>query len=310
MGLTGAELSFSPGRIDPANTAWFESRKPLVAEFLFNQRKLFVVGNHFNSKSGDSYLFGRLQPPPLISEVQRIQQAQVVNDFVDSILTLDPTALIVVAGDLNDFQFSNPLLALEGGVLTNLHNTNPIEDRYTYIYDGNSQALDHILVSSKLSAADAILDVVHVNAEYDHLERISDHDPVLARFTLPLVEVAFPEATFTVSESAGFANITVVLEATSVVTVSVEYKTTALTAIPDEDYLPMKGEVDIAPGLTTATISIPIIDNLVRDELYKTFLVTLTNPDEAILGLQYEITVIIVDDETPLIVYLPIVVKE
>ena len=310
MGLTGAELSYSPGRIDPTNTAWFESRKPLVAEFLFNQRKLFVVGNHFNSKSGDSYLFGRIQPPQLISEVQRIQQAQVVNDFVDSILTLDPTALIAVAGDLNDFQFSNPLLALEGGVLTNLHNTNPIEDRYTYVYDGNSQALDHILVSSKLLAADAIMDVVHVNAEYDYLERISDHDPVLARFTLPLVEVAFPEATFTVSESAGFANLTVVLEATSVVTVSVEYKTTALTAIPDVDYVPLKGAVDIAPGQTTATISIPIIDNLVRDELYKTFLVTLANPIEAILGLQYEITVIIVDDETPLIVYLPIVVKE
>src|SRR5205085_207959 len=31
-----AQLSFSPGRIDPTNTAWNSSRKPLAAEFVFN----------------------------------------------------------------------------------------------------------------------------------------------------------------------------------------------------------------------------------------------------------------------------------
>lgn len=309
MGLTGVELSISPGRVDPTNTAWFESRKPLVGEFLFNNRKVFVIGNHFNSKSGDTYLFGRVQPPVLNSEVQRVQQAQVVNAFVDQILALDPTALIVVAGDLNDFQFSNPLSALEGGVLTNLHALNPPEERYTYIYDGNSQALDHILASQELLDADPALDVVHINAEFDYLEKISDHDPVLARFSLSTVEVDFQELEYYVSEGDDFANITVQLSASSAVTVTVSFTTTAQTAIPDEDYVTSQGEIQIGPGMTTASIAIPLIDNDLIQLDTRTFLVTLSNPVEGILGINYQATVIILDDELLFTIYLPVLVR-
>ena len=84
-----AELSFSPGRVDPTNSAFNASRKPLAGEFTFNGQKLFVIGNHFNSKGGDDPLFGRFQPPTLSSETQRNQQAQIVNNFVDSILALN-----------------------------------------------------------------------------------------------------------------------------------------------------------------------------------------------------------------------------
>lgn len=310
LGVSGVELSYSPGRIDPANSAWLESRKPLVGEFLFNNRKLFVIGNHFNSKSGDSYLFGRVQPPVMVSEAQRIQQAQVVNAFVDSILALDPTALVIAAGDLNDFQFSNPLLALEGGVLTNLHSLNAVEERYTYIYDGNSQALDHILVSTQLMDASPMLDVVHVNAEYDHLENVSDHDPVLARFSLPLVEVNFQSDKFYVSEGDEFGSLTVVLEATSAVTVTVQYTTTAQTAIPGDDYVTSQGEIKFAPGETSATINIPLIDNDQIQVLERTFLVTLADPIEGILGSIYETIVYIMDDEIPFLIYLPVIIVE
>ena len=41
------QLSFSPGRIDPSNTAWNSSRKPLAAEFQFDGQRLFVIANHF-----------------------------------------------------------------------------------------------------------------------------------------------------------------------------------------------------------------------------------------------------------------------
>ena len=37
------------------------------------------------------------------------QQAQIVNDFVDAILAVDPNANVVVLGDLNDFEFSTTL---------------------------------------------------------------------------------------------------------------------------------------------------------------------------------------------------------
>ena len=59
----GARLSASPGRIDPTNPAFNNSRKPLAGEFRFRGRTVFAIANHFNSKGGDDPLFGRFQPP-------------------------------------------------------------------------------------------------------------------------------------------------------------------------------------------------------------------------------------------------------
>jgi predicted extracellular nuclease len=114
-------------------------------------------------------------------------QAQVVNDFVDSILALDPTAMVVVTGDLNDFQFSNPVATLSGGVLTNLVDTLPLEEQYTYIYDGNSQVLDHILISGGvLGTQNHFFDIVHANAEFAPSFRFTDHDPAVANICMDI----------------------------------------------------------------------------------------------------------------------------
>jgi uncharacterized protein len=99
-------LSLNPGRIDPTNRAFTSSRKPLAVMFFFNGQPLYVINNHFNSKGGDHSLFGAVQPPILSSEVQRIQQAQIVHDFVASILAINPESRVIVMGDLNDFHFS------------------------------------------------------------------------------------------------------------------------------------------------------------------------------------------------------------
>jgi len=187
LGPSGVELTFSPGRIDPTNTAFDDSRKPLAGEFLFGSEKIIVVVNHFNSKGGDDPLFGSNQPPTFFSEVQRQQQAQVVNDFVDSILVLDPQANVVVMGDLNDFQFSSPIQTLKDTVLINLVETLPLNEQYTYIFDGNSQVLDHILVSQGLYNQLTGFDIVHANAEYDSNLRYTDHDPAVAQFDFPLI---------------------------------------------------------------------------------------------------------------------------
>jgi predicted extracellular nuclease len=185
-GANGPELTQSPGRIDPTNSAFNSSRKPLVGEFTFNGQKLFLIGNHFNSKGGDQPLFGRFQPPTRSSEVQRKQQAQIVRAFVDDILAIDPDANVIVLGDINDFQFSEVLTILEGSGATRLHTlieSLPVEEQYSYVFDGNSQTLDHILISPNLFANAAFaFDVVHVNAEFN--PQTSDHDPQLARFTL------------------------------------------------------------------------------------------------------------------------------
>ncbi len=191
-GAGGPELSFSPGRIDPTNAAFNASRKPLIGEFTHLGRHLFVVVNHLNSKGGDDPLFGRFQPPTLSSEAQRIAQAQIINDFVDQILGLDTNADIVVMGDLNDFEYSAPVATLKGGVLNDLVETLPQNERYSYVFEGNSQTLDHILVSNHLLGDLAGFDMVHINAEF--FDQVSDHDPPMSRFctdaTAPTLSVS------------------------------------------------------------------------------------------------------------------------
>ena len=177
---TKTQLLYNPGRIDPPNAAWSASRKPLAGEFRFRGKTYFVIVNHFNSKGGDQPLYGRFQPPIRLSEVQRHQQAQIVNDFVDKLLAADKNALVVVLGDLNDFEFSETLQILKGGVLVNLMDGLPKAERYSYVFEGNSQVLDQVVVSDKLAKPATSYDVVHVNAEF--FDQASDHDPQVARF--------------------------------------------------------------------------------------------------------------------------------
>jgi uncharacterized protein len=181
--MSGPQLSFSPGRVDPQNPAWSDSRKPLAGEFRMHGKKVFVIANHFNSKGGDQPLFGRFQPPTRSSEAQRHAQAQVVNDFVDQIHAADPNANVIVLGDINDFEFSETVGILEGGVLTSLMHTLPQSERYSYDFEGNSQVLDQILVSTNLPENFPIdYDPVHVNSEF--ADQASDHDPQVARLDL------------------------------------------------------------------------------------------------------------------------------
>ena len=180
---SGPRLSLSPGRVDPEDPAWEATRKPLAGEFRMRGKKVFVIANHFSSKGGDEPLFGRFQPPTRSTEVARHAQAQSVNDFVDELLAVDPDASVIVLGDINDFEFSETVDILEGGVLTSLMDTLPKPERYSYVFEGNSQVLDQILVSGNLLGNFPIdYDPVHVNSEF--ADQASDHDPQVARLDL------------------------------------------------------------------------------------------------------------------------------
>jgi len=179
---TGTQLLFSPGRIDPTNAAFNSSRKPLAGEFMFRGHHLFVIANHFNSKGGDDPLFGHIQPPVRSSEAQRHQQAQIEHDFINAIVAADPTADVVVMGDINDFEFSDTVTILKGTILHDLMDTLPANERYSYVFEGNSQTLDHILFSNNLfDTRPRFYDVVHVNSEF--ADQASDHEPQVARIT-------------------------------------------------------------------------------------------------------------------------------
>ncbi|WP_186331449.1 5'-nucleotidase C-terminal domain-containing protein [Paenibacillus xylanexedens] len=177
-------LSFNPGRVAPTDEAFASSRKPLAAEFEFNGERVVVIANHFNSKGGDLKPFGSVQPATRSSEVQRAKQAELVNGFVKELTAKDPEVNVAVLGDFNDFQFSKTLNIVAGNELDNLVDKLPENQRYSYIYDGNSQTLDHILVSKNLSDT-AVIEVVHVNADFETSHgRVSDHDPLLAQLSI------------------------------------------------------------------------------------------------------------------------------
>jgi hypothetical protein len=182
-------LSASPGRIDPTNVAWASSRKPLAGEFKWRGQTVFVIANHFNSKGGDSPLYGRYQPIQEPSAVQRARQATLVRDFVDQLVAADRRAKAVVLGDINDFDFSATVNTLtSSGSLVDLPRTLPVQERYTYVFQGNSEVLDHILLTQGLAYTPSKLarlfdyDVVHVNSEF--ADQASDHDPQVVRLTV------------------------------------------------------------------------------------------------------------------------------
>ncbi|GHA89325.1 endonuclease/exonuclease/phosphatase family protein [Streptomyces termitum] len=173
-------LTASPARIAPADAAWNNSRKPLIGQFRFHNKPVFVIANHFNSKGGDQGLDSRFQAPSRSSEVQRLQQAEVQRAFVAKLLAADPGARVVSLGDFNDYQFSPALRTLtRGGVLRDLVNELPASERYSYVYQGNSQVLDHILVSPAFKRQQTRYDVVHINSEF--ASQASDHDPQVVR---------------------------------------------------------------------------------------------------------------------------------
>ncbi|MGW1748234.1 endonuclease/exonuclease/phosphatase family protein [Streptomyces sp. NPDC002092] len=177
-----AQLTASPGRIDPANDAWKSSRKPLAGEFVFHGRTVFVIANHLNSKGGDQGLTSQYQPPTRSSETQRHAQATLVNAFVKSILDVQKNADVIALGDMNDFEFSDTAKILEGdGELWSAIKSLPKNERYTYDYQGNQQVLDQILISPSIRRSCKFeYDSVHVNSEFN--DQISDHDPQVLRF--------------------------------------------------------------------------------------------------------------------------------
>jgi predicted extracellular nuclease len=172
--------------------AFAGSRKPLLASFRFDGDEVTLINNHLTSKSGSTPLFGAIQPPVDGNLERRERQARFLNDYVDGLLAADPDANVIVLGDLNSLPFELPLSTLEGDpddpVLFDLTTSRvPAEERYSFSFEGNSQLLDYILVSPNLLARSAPeLDIVHLNSEF--AARLSDHDPLVARFMLRVPE--------------------------------------------------------------------------------------------------------------------------
>jgi uncharacterized protein len=120
---------------------------------------------------------------------------------------------VVVMGDFNAFEFNDGYVDVVGTVagapapsnevvlasadlvdpdLFNLIETLPAGDRYSYIFDGTPQALDHVLISQKLRGRVERFLYVRTNADFPESSRndpeiphrLSDHDAAMVYLTL------------------------------------------------------------------------------------------------------------------------------
>ena len=176
--FSGGHLVKNPARIAPTNPAFTKVRKSLAAEFEFKGQHIVVIANHLKSKIGDDAVYGSAQPAVQHTQAARIEQAKILNSFVQEGLRQNPNLKFVLTGDFNDFEFSETAKALAGNELINLMQEHDAADRYSYFYRGSNQSLDNIFISKNL-AGKAVFAPVHINASFmEEHGRASDHDPV------------------------------------------------------------------------------------------------------------------------------------
>lgn len=198
VGFTALDASalISAGA-DP--NAFNGTRIPLAGTFAFDGKEFTVISVHNSSRFGSSPIFGGPQPFIQAGEAEREAQSKALNQYVDYLLSLDPDAKVMVAGDFNTFEFTDELIEDVPGPEPVLHNLVPVsakgpdqgshngqEDFYSFIFDGNSQMLDHFFVTESLLPS-AKFDVVHVNVDFPRTfinTTASDHEPLLASFSL------------------------------------------------------------------------------------------------------------------------------
>lgn len=162
--------------------------------------EFILVVNHWKSKSEDTSTIQYTLP-------RRIEQAEFVAQLTHQTRALYPDLPLVVLGDLNDVPGSDPLAILQRAGLSNLVSLVENSQRFSYIYKGVSQVIDHILMLPHPAYATVQVDFFPINADFPNMyisnsnsiHRSSDHDPLRATFRLmkylnylPLVNAITP----------------------------------------------------------------------------------------------------------------------
>ncbi len=121
---------------------------------------------------------------------------------------------VITIGDFNAYQFNDGYVDVVGTLigaptpigyavltspdlvdpdLTDLVNSVAAAYRYSYVEEGNAQAIDHVLATGDLLTRPYELEYARNDSDFpssylnraDHSERVSDHDPAVAYFTFP-----------------------------------------------------------------------------------------------------------------------------
>jgi hypothetical protein len=159
---------------------------------------------------------------------KREAQAEFLAAYIQQRQAASPVTRIVTLGDFNAFAFNDGLADTMGVVsgtptpdaqtvvpndgadlvdpdLVNLGELAPASERYSFVFDGNAQTLDHVLVNEELivTTRSATVDHARINADFSDSNRsdattpvrTADHDPVVAYFDpRPVADLAITAA--------------------------------------------------------------------------------------------------------------------
>jgi uncharacterized protein len=180
---------------------------------------LTVIVNHLRSLSGATDTVAGPNGWPTDGErirAKRQAQAEDLANLVQTRQTNNPNEQIVLVGDFNAFEFNDGLgdsmntitgtptpdnqTAVTGDGadlvnpdLDNLFDTAAVDERYSFVFDGVAQSLDHALVNSAVLLGTAAPRIEHarINAGFPEVDRndpatarrLSDHDPLVVYLT-------------------------------------------------------------------------------------------------------------------------------
>ena len=245
------------------------------------------------------------------------EQFNIATRAVLILTNANPSAVNVgnVTGDSHpDLLIGDPsdkrVFVIAGG--SNPSGTLSVYDVAAMVVEGNIRNLG-IDVSAGDLDFDGKLDLI-IGSNFvdvtDHPNNYNDAGKVFvvygdAEIVSPTVQ--FGDVAYTVTESAGAANISVTLSSPSVLTVTVDYATSNGTALAGTDYLAASGTLTFTPDVTTTTFSLTLVNDS-ADEPDETLTLTLSGPLNATLGVTNTAALSIVDDDLPLL-YLPLVSK-
>ena len=152
---------------------------------------------------------------------KRTSQAEHTAQLLQSLQMDNPGVPVLSIGDYNAYQFNDgytdPISILKGSPtideeivvdqspdfvdpdFVNLTDTLPVDQQYSFIFDGTPQVLDHMLLNTTASTLVAGYDVARVNSDFPEgplfagdptrPERNSDHDTPVAYLLFPMTPV-------------------------------------------------------------------------------------------------------------------------
>ncbi len=213
-GSTGTDairvgMIYKPGKLALAGPALSDTdainnRPPLAQTFVAaNGEKFSVVVNHLKSKGCSSAAGADLDQGDgqgCYNDRRQQQADRLLQHFIPLIKSTAGDDDVLVIGDLNAYGMEDPVVMLTDGGLVNEAEKH-LPGHYSYIFDGESGALDHVLATPALDTQVAGITEWHINADEPSVidyntefkpqdlysatpYRASDHDPVLVGLDL------------------------------------------------------------------------------------------------------------------------------